>query len=68
MKGVGWKMLRDRHPRGKGVEGHLFAHKEASWIWLPRRWAHRKVAGEKPKAPWEAVRGRGKDRPWRPEF
>lgn len=23
VKGVGWKMLRDRHPRGKGVEGHL---------------------------------------------
>lgn len=63
VKGVGWKVLRDRRPRGKGVERHFFAHKEASWVWLPRRRAHRKVAAEKPKAPWEAVRGRGKDRP-----
>lgn len=50
---------RGRRSRGWGVEGHFLSLKEASWIWLPRRRAHKKVADGKPKARWEAARGWG---------
>lgn len=55
-----WKVGQERRPRGYGVEGHFLAHKEVPCIWLPRRRVHKDVADQRPKAQWEATRGRGK--------